>query len=46
MAEVVDKTKVEVPENQNTAKQLAQAMKGKVVILVCWRAFIRANACG
>ena len=34
MAEVVDKTKVEVPENQNTAKQLAQAMKGKVVILV------------
>src|SRR3990167_2358287 len=34
MSGVIDKTKVEVPENLNPAKKLALAMKGKVIIYV------------
>ena len=34
MSGVIDKTKVEVPENLNSAKKLALAMKGKVIIYV------------
>jgi glucose/mannose-6-phosphate isomerase len=34
MSGVIDKTKVEVPENLNSAKKLAQTMKGKVIIYI------------
>ncbi len=34
MSGVIDKTKVEVPENLNPAKKLAQAMKGKMIIYI------------